>query len=320
MWFAAADLLETSTAVNACMLPSAGHGSIPLVCKAQLELAVLLRALDVADAACRASACTWTVSSQRPCPAHRISSRCASAACCAGHVATGLLSCCMVKLQKLCKDEFTEAPRKLQAVLDMEANAMHQSDSERSVISEQSATPSAWLPWQMHVRAVLRAPLRLQVDGGRPIYADGPITLCDRADRVPGRNFDGRLAQLSIYDAALSEGNVSMRACSHSSSPQCYPMRLPDPRSRLLLMPPRLTVTTSRSLLPKDSMEQAPAAETDKPWLVLRRLRCSMRRSPGRCPTTRRARLPRRRPGRPPCPRRAQLRPGRALQQRPSPL
>ena len=71
---------------------------------------------------------------------------------------------------------------------------------------------------QARIRAVLRAPLRSQVDGGRPIYADGPITLCDRADRVPGRNFDGRLAQLSIYDAALSEGNVSMQACLKLSS------------------------------------------------------------------------------------------------------
>ena len=49
----------------------------------------------------------------------------------------------------------------------------------------------------------------MQVDGGRSIYADGPITLCDRADRVPGRGFDGRLAQLAIYDAALSESNVT---------------------------------------------------------------------------------------------------------------
>ena len=81
------------------------------------------------------------------------------------------------------------------------------------MILELTATPFAWLLWQECVRAALRAPLRSQVDGGRPIYADGPITLCDRADRVPGRNFDGRLAQLSIYDAALSEGNVSIQAC-----------------------------------------------------------------------------------------------------------
>lgn len=32
--------------------------------------------------------------------------------------------------------------------------------------------------------------------------------LCDRADRTPGRGFDGRLAQLAIYDAALTESNV----------------------------------------------------------------------------------------------------------------
>ena len=51
-----------------------------------------------------------------------------------------------------------------------------------------------------------------QVDGGRAIYADGPITLCDRADRTPGRGFDGRLSQLAIYDAALTESNVRPRA------------------------------------------------------------------------------------------------------------
>jgi len=48
----------------------------------------------------------------------------------------------------------------------------------------------------------------MQIDGGRAIYADGAITLCDRADRTPGRGFDGRLAQLAIYDAALTESNV----------------------------------------------------------------------------------------------------------------
>ena len=58
----------------------------------------------------------------------------------------------------------------------------------------------------------------LQVDGGRAIYADGPITLCDRADRTPGRGFDGRLAQLAVYDAALTESNV--RTETHISCPQ----------------------------------------------------------------------------------------------------
>lgn len=60
-------------------------------------------------------------------------------------------------------------------------------------------------------RAALTSPQDFfQVDGGRPIYADGPIVLCDRADHFPGRTFDGNIAQLSIYDAALTENNVRL--------------------------------------------------------------------------------------------------------------
>lgn len=58
-------------------------------------------------------------------------------------------------------------------------------------------------------RAALTAPQDyFQINGGRPIYADGPIVLCDRADHFPGRSYDGKIAQLSIYDAALTENNV----------------------------------------------------------------------------------------------------------------
>lgn len=58
-------------------------------------------------------------------------------------------------------------------------------------------------------RAALTAPQDyFQIDGGRPIYVDGPIVLCDRADHLPGRTFDGKIAQLSIFDAALTENNV----------------------------------------------------------------------------------------------------------------
>lgn len=68
-------------------------------------------------------------------------------------------------------------------------------------------------------RAALSAPQDFfQIDGGRPIYADGPIVLCDRADHFAGRSFDGKIAQLSVYDAALTENNVRfvtlMRSCS----------------------------------------------------------------------------------------------------------
>lgn len=65
----------------------------------------------------------------------------------------------------------------------------------------------------MYVDGVFKAALTapqdfFQVDGGKPIYADGPIVLCDRADHMPGRTFDGKIAQLTIFDAALTENNV----------------------------------------------------------------------------------------------------------------
>ncbi|BDA48704.1 hypothetical protein COCOBI_12-3860 [Coccomyxa sp. Obi] len=60
-------------------------------------------------------------------------------------------------------------------------------------------------------RAALTAPQDyFQVDGGRPIYVDGPIVLCDRADHLPDRTFDGKIAQLSIFDAALTENNIAL--------------------------------------------------------------------------------------------------------------
>lgn len=37
---------------------------------------------------------------------------------------------------------------------------------------------------------------------------DGPLVICDRADHMPGRTFDGSVAQLSIFDAALTETDV----------------------------------------------------------------------------------------------------------------
>jgi hypothetical protein len=72
-------------------------------------------------------------------------------------------------------------------------------------------------------RAALQSPQNyFQVDGGQPIYADGPIVLCDRADHAPGRTFDGRIAQLSVFDAALTENNV--RAPPLGS---CSPQKMP---------------------------------------------------------------------------------------------
>ena len=48
----------------------------------------------------------------------------------------------------------------------------------------------------------------MQVDGGEPMDLAGPLVICDRSDLLAGRTFDGSIAQLSIYNAALSENNV----------------------------------------------------------------------------------------------------------------
>ncbi len=72
--------------------------------------------------------------------------------------------------------------------------------------------------YRLYVDGIFRASLTapqdyFQISGGRPISVDGPIVLCDRADHLPGRTFDGKIAQLSIYDAALTENNVRPSHC-----------------------------------------------------------------------------------------------------------
>jgi hypothetical protein len=59
----------------------------------------------------------------------------------------------------------------------------------------------------------------LQVDGGQPMDIDGPLMLCDRADRLAGRTFDGSIAQLAIFNAALSENNVRAPLTCHTTLP-----------------------------------------------------------------------------------------------------
>lgn len=48
-----------------------------------------------------------------------------------------------------------------------------------------------------------------QIDGGDPMVLDGDVVLCARSDDPSGRHFDGRLAYLGLYDAALEEGQVA---------------------------------------------------------------------------------------------------------------
>ncbi len=67
----------------------------------------------------------------------------------------------------------------------------------------------------MYVDGVLRGSLQaprayFHVDGGDPMNIKSDIVLCGRADRAPGRTFDGKIAQLAFFDDALS----AYQACS----------------------------------------------------------------------------------------------------------
>eukprot|EP00884_Botryococcus_braunii_P015271 jgi/Botrbrau1/2427/Bobra.0395s0049.1 len=50
--------------------------------------------------------------------------------------------------------------------------------------------------------------LQRSVDGGDPMYIDGKINLCARSNMMADRFYDGRIAQLSIFDSSLSPGEV----------------------------------------------------------------------------------------------------------------
>jgi hypothetical protein len=55
------------------------------------------------------------------------------------------------------------------------------------------------------LRGALQAPRAyFHVDGGAPLNITGDWVLCGRADGAAGRTFDGRIAQLSFFDNALS--------------------------------------------------------------------------------------------------------------------
>lgn len=57
--------------------------------------------------------------------------------------------------------------------------------------------------------AVQQAPQPVfAVSGGKPIAVDGNLVLCGRADLGADRFFDGRIAQLSVFDSALTQQAV----------------------------------------------------------------------------------------------------------------
>ncbi len=80
------------------------------------------------------------------------------------------------------------------------------------------------------LRGALQAPRAyFHVDGGAPLNVTGDWVLCGRADGAAGRTFDGRIAQLSFFDNALSafearphpaaaRARLRVRACSAGSA------------------------------------------------------------------------------------------------------
>ncbi|KAK9797358.1 hypothetical protein WJX73_002152 [Symbiochloris irregularis] len=74
--------------------------------------------------------------------------------------------------------------------------------------------PSGSAGYQIYVDGIWKAELNTTnaplsvADVGQPIYAGGTMVLCGRSDYGASRFFDGRVAQLSIYDYALSNTTI----------------------------------------------------------------------------------------------------------------
>lgn len=47
------------------------------------------------------------------------------------------------------------------------------------------------------------------VDGGKPLEIDGDIVLCGRSDETAQRGYTGSLAELAIWDTAITAAQVS---------------------------------------------------------------------------------------------------------------
>ena len=70
--------------------------------------------------------------------------------------------------------------------------------------------------------------MRAQVDGGAPMDIDGALVICDRSDLLTGRTFDGSVAQLSVYNAALSENNVRGMVPQNLNCQLAWPLQAVD--------------------------------------------------------------------------------------------
>lgn len=47
------------------------------------------------------------------------------------------------------------------------------------------------------------------MDGGKPLEIDGDIVLCGRSDETAQRGYTGSLAELAIWDTAITAAQVS---------------------------------------------------------------------------------------------------------------
>ena len=74
----------------------------------------------------------------------------------------------------------------------------------------------------------------VELDGGGSLALTGPLLLCGRYDNEPSRAYEGGLAQLMVFDAALLPGQV--RTLAHDSG---HGTRLPAQETPTPTLPVR---------------------------------------------------------------------------------
>jgi len=110
--------------------------------------------------------------------------------------------------------------------------------------------------------------VRKAVDGGDPIYLDSPITLCGRMDLNATRFFSGRLAELSVFDAALTPTQVAylhaqgIAGMRNVSAPRAHPSRV-KLKYPLPVVPQHVISASTVGILP--SMSQLQQASMSQP-------------------------------------------------------
>ena len=62
----------------------------------------------------------------------------------------------------------------------------------------------------MYMAALTAPQTFFDVSAGDPLDIDGPVMLCGRSDQLNARFFDGKIAQFSLFDNALTNQTVSL--------------------------------------------------------------------------------------------------------------